>query len=410
MPRGGRGDVASEIASRVVLSRALDDSYAPEVRKHITELTVTRMIGSAAYRFAAPFLAIIARGLDVSLKEIGIAVAIAELCGLFSPVVGHVVDRLARRTGMTLGMGGVAVGTALAAGSNGVAMFTVALVLTSQSKAMFDLSMGAWIIDHTPFAMRGRVIGLNETSWAGALLIGVSVMGLILAIGGWRAGYIAGSIAAAMATALVWVRVPDRSVAQRHEAAPPQAIGRIGSTGLFVIGATLAMTAASHCLIITFGSWLEDTYNFHASSITAVVFGLGLVELIASVTSARRTDRWGKERSTLFGAALMVPGAAGMLLLHSHLWPGLLAFATLLLGFEFAIVSVLGLGERVMPGAPARGLGMLFAAGTFGRALATVPATALYARGGMGDTAALATALAAVTFLVCWRLQHVART
>ena len=57
-----------------MLGRALDDSYAPEVRRHLTELTVSRMIGSACYRYAAPFLATIARGIDVSLQEIGIAI------------------------------------------------------------------------------------------------------------------------------------------------------------------------------------------------------------------------------------------------------------------------------------------------------------------------------------------------
>ena len=393
-----------------MLGRALDDSYAPEVRSHITELTVSRMIGSAAYRYTAPFLATIARGLDVSLKEIGIAVAVAELCGLFSPVVGHVVDRMPRRSAMAAGLSGIVVGAALAASCNGAVMFGVALVVISQAKAMFDLGMGAWIIDHTQYSQRSRVIGINETSWAVALLLGVSVMGLITAASGWRAGFLAAMVAAAVAAIAVWLRIPDRSVAQRHAEAPPAQRQRIDPTGWFVIAGVLTMTAASHCIVITFGSWLEDSFDFSPSGITAVVFCLGIVELAASVTSARRTDRWGKERSTAYGVALMLPSTAALAVLHGHLVPALIAFGVLLGGFEFAIVSVLGLGERVMTGAPARGLGMLFAAGTFGRALVTVPATALYTHGGMGDTALLATALAAVTFLVCWRLQHVART
>jgi predicted MFS family arabinose efflux permease len=392
-----------------VLSRALDDSYAPELRSRITELTASRMIGSAAYRFAAPFLATIARGLDVSLQKIGIAVAIAELSGLFSPVVGHIVDRMSRRGAMAAGMAGVCLGTALAAASNGLVMFTVALIVISQCKALFDLSLGAWIIDHTSYAMRSRVIGLNETSWAAALLIGVSVMGLITAVGGWRAGYIAGAVAASVCAVNAWLRVPDRTAAQRREEAPPVARGRIGSTGWLVIGAGLAMTAAGHCIVITFGSWLEDDFGFSPSAITAVVFGLGLVELVASITSARRTDVWGKERSTKWGVGLMVPGAIGLVLMNGHVVPGLLSFALIILGFEFAIVSVLGLSERVVPGAPGRGLGLLFAAGTVGRALATIPATALYDSAGIGRTAMLAAALSGVCYAATWTLQRTAR-
>ena len=393
-----------------MLGRALDDSYAPEVRRHLTELTVSRMIGSACYRYAAPFLATIARGIDVSLQEIGIAIAIVELFGLFSPVVGHIVDRMTRRSAMTVGLIGVCVGAAMAAATNGLAMFTVALIVISQSKALFDLSMGAWIIDHTPFEMRSRVIGLNETSWAAALLLGVSTMGLITAAFGWRAGFAAGGIAAGLCAAAVWLRVPDRSVAQRHADSPPMQRGRVATMGWFVIASTLAMTAASHCIVITFGSWLEDDFDFRPSGITAVVFGLGLVELAASITSARRTDVWGKERSTMWGVALMIPGAIGLVLFNEHLVPGLLSFGLILLGFEFAIVSVLGLGEYVVPGAPGRGLGLLFAAGTFGRALVTVPATALYEASGIGRSAMLATALAGVAFAATWRLDRTAHT
>jgi predicted MFS family arabinose efflux permease len=177
-----------------------------------------------------------------------------------------------------------------------------------------------------------------------------------------------------------------------------------------VIASTLAMTAAAHCIVITFGSWLEDDFDFRPSGITAVVFGLGLVELAASITSARRTDVWGKERSTLWGVALMIPGAIGLILLNDHLVAGLLSFGLILLGFEFAIVSVLGLGEYVVPGAPGRGLGLLFAAGTFGRALVTVPATALYEASGIGRSAMLATALAGVAFAATWRLNRTAHT
>jgi hypothetical protein len=66
-----------------VLGRALDslldDRESPEVRRDVTTLTVARLCANSCYRFAAPFLAIIARGVGVSLDQIGIALAIAEL-------------------------------------------------------------------------------------------------------------------------------------------------------------------------------------------------------------------------------------------------------------------------------------------------------------------------------------------
>ena len=82
------------LTSPIVLGRFLDDSFAPEVRTDITALTVSRLAANSCYRYSAPFLATIARGLDVSLDQIGVALAIAELGGLLSPLTARLVDRL----------------------------------------------------------------------------------------------------------------------------------------------------------------------------------------------------------------------------------------------------------------------------------------------------------------------------
>ena len=71
-----------------VLDRLLDDSYSPVVRRDVTSLTVARFTTNAVYRFAPPFIGVIARGLDVELSELGVALAITELCGLSSPILG----------------------------------------------------------------------------------------------------------------------------------------------------------------------------------------------------------------------------------------------------------------------------------------------------------------------------------
>jgi hypothetical protein len=68
-----------------------------------------------------------------------------------------------------------------------------------------------------------------------------------------------------------------------------------------------------------------------------------------------------------------------------------------ILGFEFAIVSSLAIGSRLVPGSPARGVGMMIGAGTAGRAVASIPATALYERSGFGRPALMAAIAASGT-------------
>ena len=139
--------------------------------------------------------------------------------------------------------------------------------------------------------------------------------------------------------------------------------------------------------VVAFGYLVEPEVFQHAQAAPAQhlvrVIGLGAFELLASVTSARRTDTWGKERSTIFGALLILP--AGLLLTvgHNNAIIGLILLGIYLLGFEFSIVSMLPLSANLMPSSPGRGLGIVLAGGTLGRASMSLIGTAAYDKFGI---------------------------
>jgi predicted MFS family arabinose efflux permease len=382
--------------SNVVLGRVLDDSYAPEVRRDLTAFAAARMTSNACYRFVGPFIATIARGLHVELADIGVAIAISELFGLASPVIGRVVDRLGARKAVAVGLGAAIAGTCLAAGSQGVAMLTIALVLLGQGNTTFYLGIGTWIAMHVPYERRGRVTGLIEVSWAFGLLLGVSTMGLVTAISDWRVGYLSGAAAMAVMAIVVIGRIDSPTDDHRIAADAARKTGRLVSRGWLVLLSGFAMTGASHTLIVTFGSWLEDEFGLTPAGLSAVTFLLGAGELAATLSVARFTDVWGKRRSIAVGASLMIPAAAGLAMWHHHLVLGVALLAIAVLGFEFSVVSAISLGTGLVPGAPARGLGLLVGVDTVGRAVMSVPATRLYTSYGIGWPAAIAAALAAV--------------
>lgn len=379
-----------------MLGRFLDDSFAPEVRTDVTALTVSRLAANSCYRYSAPFLATIARGLDVSLDQVGVALAIAELGGLCSPLTARLVDRWGQRSSMVGGLLAMVVGTTLAASSQGVAMFAVALVVLSQSKIVFDIGLGSWIATHVPYERRSVVVGITETSWALGLLVGVSAMGLVTSATNWRGAYVLAAAGVLTMATVVAARIP-RHVAPSHHEAARSTQRRIGRAGWFAVAGSLTLMASSQCVFVTFGGWLEDSFDFTPAALSAVTFALGLGELVSSVTSARRTDRWGKERSIAIGAGLMVPSAIGLTVWHDHLALGLVLLIVVVAGFEFAIVSSLALASTLVPGSPARGLGLMIGAGTLGRAIASVPATRLYEHSGLGWPAAMSAMLASCT-------------
>ena len=384
--------------SNVVLGRVLDDSYAPEVRRDLTAFAAARMTSNACYRFVGPFIATIARGLHVRLADIGVAIAISELFGLASPLIGRLVDRLGARRAVAVGLGAAIIGTCLAAATQGVAMLTIALVILGQGNTTFYLGIGTWIAMHVPYERRGRVTGLIEVSWAFGLLIGVSAMGLVTAVSNWRVGYLSGA-AAMIIMAIVVVGRIDSPTDEHRTAAKTKPLGRLVARGWLILLSGFCITAASHALVVSFGSWLEDEFGLTPAGLSAVTFLLGASELVATLSVARFTDIWGKRRSVAAGAALMVPASVGLALLHHHLILGVALLAIGVLGFEFSVVSAISLGTGLVPGSPAQGLGLLIGVDTIGRSVMSVPATRLYSSYGIGWPAAMAAVLGVVAVI-----------
>jgi DHA1 family inner membrane transport protein len=400
-----------------VLGRVLDPSYPADVRRHVTALTVARLTTNACYRFAPPFLVTIARGFDVSLADVGVALTVSEAVGFAAPLIGRAVDRVPRRTALLAGLAGVSAAAALAAASPQLWVLALALLLLSPAKLVFDVGLAAWVADRVEYERRGRVIGLVETSWALGLLVGVTAMGLVTAATSWRWGYVVGAVSVAV-MALVVARRLDRGSATTpvgasrtaHDEALPLGRLRIPAPGWLLLLAMFAIMAASQCVFVTFGAWLGDRFGASAAAIAAVGFGIGAVELTASFTSVGRTDVWGKERSVLMGVSLMVPAGLLLVIGQSHLVPGLALLGVFLLGFEFAIVSALPMVTDLVPGAAGRGLGLGMGAGTLGRASMALVATWLYERSGFGATAALGAGFAAIAGVaMLLRLRALAR-
>lgn len=377
-----------------MLRRTIDSSYAPIVRDSIAPLSMSRLTANAAYRFAPPFIAIIAAGtagFDVSVAEVGIAISVSELTGFLAPALGWFVDRVSRRVSMALGLLGCILGTFVVAASPNVVVFAVGLTMINLLKSLYDLGMAAWIADHVEYDKRGRIVGITETSWALGLLLGVSLMGVVTALTSWRWGYVAAAIAVAATGFWLDIRLRHDTVAtvgrrDSRDGVPPAATSMRGRSW-FVPLSMFGLMGASQCMFVTFGAWLADDFGVGAFGLAAIGFVLGSVELVSSVTSARKTDAWGKERSVLIGSVLMVPTALALALGSDYMYPGLVAIALLILGFEFAVVSMLPLATHLVPDAPGKGFGLVIGAGTLGRGVMSLVATLAYERAGIAGAA-----------------------
>ena len=398
-----------------MLSRLLDESYDRAVRDNLVPLTATRIVANTAYRFAPPFIAIIAgaeQGFDVSIARVGLVISISELAGFLAPLLGTFVDRVARRTAMAVGLAGSLVGILLMAIAPNLVVLCVGLTLLNLLKSCFDLGMAAWIADRVPYDRRGRVVGLTETSWALSLLVGVSLLGLVTAVSTWRVACVIGAVA--IAACATWLdsslrRSGDTVSGGTVSGGTTQADVAAPSARAWLVPLSMfGLMGASQCLFVTFGAWLADDFDFGASRIAAVGFALGAGELFSSVSSARYTDRIGKERSVALGAVLMIPAAIVLAGFDSLLAVGLIGLAVFIVGFEYAVVSMLPIATSLFAGAPGKGFGLVIGAGTFGRGVLTFVATSLYESGGIAGAAlagAVCAALSAVAIEAFSRVQ-----
>ncbi len=390
-----------------MFARHLDDTYSAHVRDRLDAIVWSRLVSNAIYRFAPPFIATIARGFDVKVSEVGLALMIGEFAGLFARYVGKAVDHFDRRTTITAGMAASVASTILLAASVNTVMFAASVFLFGLAKVLFDTSVIAWVNEHVPYETRGRIVGIIETSWALGLLLGVALMGLVTTITNWRIGYSVGAAAMALTAVFVVRQLPREDAAATIHVAEPAKV-HIRGRALYVVGAMFCLMSASQCLGVTFGPWLEDEYN-GKKWITGVVVALGFIELVSSIVSSRRSDAWGKERSVMFGALLMVP--AGLLLVvgANHWLSGVALLVIYMAGFEFAVVCLLPVAANLVPGATGASLGAAVGAGTSGRAIFSFVATRAYEHEGLWLPAVLGAVLAAAAAALIVRYAQTAQ-
>lgn len=310
--------------------RSLDDSFAPEIKRNVSAVVIARLVANACYRFAPPFLAIIAKSFDVSLSQIGVAIFVSELTGFASPFLGRVVDRLSHRNAMGLGLLGTGIGCTIAAAAPNVVVFAIGVTFLGLTKQCFDLGLGAWIADFVPYNQRGKVVGITEMGWALGLLVGVSLMGIVTSLTNWRIGYAFG-VSAVIACVVVLISRINNEPRKNHVPNAGEHT-RIQGRNWLVLVTMFCIMCSVQNLFVTFGAWLEDDFGFGAARLAVVGFSFGVVELVASTTSAQYTDKFGKERSILGGALLTVPAGIAMAIGSSNLVVGVVAAAVFFWG------------------------------------------------------------------------------
>ncbi len=358
-------------------------------------LTSAKLVSNTALRWVGPFLPTLERAFGASTATLTTVMGVAELGGLTTTATGRWLDRGLQRTIFTAGLIGVVASSAIALGGSTV-WFAVSFAVLVVGVANLTVAGHTWISGRVPYAQRGRAIGLLETSWALALLLGAPLIALAIDAGGWRAPYIGLCIAAALAVILVRATIP----ADAHVPAPTQhadnASPTIPASAWVTLVASALIAAAGLSVFIVSGTWLEDRHGVSTGGLGLVAMGFGALELLASSSSAFLADRLGKRRSVIVGLAVLLGGLALVAASRESLPIAIFGLTTFLAGFEFAFVTGLSLVTEAAPDARGRAIGVGNAIGTVARASAVLVSGRLYDAVGIGGSLGLSLATATI--------------
>ncbi len=387
----------------------------------MTAGVLTRLLVNTGSQLFNPFLTLIATGLGTDVVTLGQILAARNATALLSPFFGNLADRWGYRATMRLELAIGIVGLLLLGSATNLWVATVGAVVMGLGFFAFVPTLRAYLAELLPYHKRARGFGILEYSWALSGIVGLFLMGQLIAVAGWRAPF----FVLAAGLLLAWVaygELPPTARAQAQAPAvrqpwTPVAIlrrcshqlatlvsldGNHRSTWATIIGGTFASFGLLH-IAIAYGAWLAAEYALGAPQLGTVALIIGCADLCGSVGASLIADRVGKRRSVLIswsGAALV---AFGLPWFNTDLTWAIVALVLLRITSEYGIISHMSLVSGQSATQRGKVMTLAFAVGRIGGILASFTGPAAYTTfgvRGLGPFAAVALGLAVLLMFI----------
>lgn len=375
------------------------------LKLQLIAFTLIRTVYNSLHRMVYPFLTVFSRGLGVDLTSLSYALTLRSAVGTVGPFTAALADRRGRRFGMLLGAGLFSLGASLVVLKPSFLTFVLALILSTFGKYIFDPSLMAYLGDHVPYEQRGRMIAVTEFSWSLAFLLGIPLIGLLLARGGWSAPFpVMTALGVVFFFFLAWM-VPG----QATSALPGPKVSNFrlvlaSLPALAGLAVGLLISGANELVNLLFGAWLEGSFGLQVAALGLASAVIGAAELVAEGLVAGFVDRLGKPRAITLGLLVNSLSALALPFLGRTEAGALLSLFLFYLSFEFTLVSTLPLMTELLPEARATLMACNVAALSFGRAIGDLLGPQLFGMG-FGAVAAGAVAFNALAWLALQRVK-----
>jgi len=280
----------------------------------------------------------------------------------------------------------------------------ISLFLAGLGKSSFDPALLAYVGERVPFRRRGLFVGFMETAWAASTLVGVPLVGFLIARLGWRAPFFAIGSLALLGLGALALLTHSPGVGKAGSKAPFAMIGAwkkfaMNRTALGVVGFSFFISMANDNFFVVYGAWMEQAFHLSVIALGLTTSVIGGAELLGEGLTASLGDRLGLRRSMALGLILSTGSYLLLPLLEASL-PGTVgALFFIFLFTEFAIVAALSLSTEVMPEARATMMSGWVAAASLGRVFGALMGGLVWSLGGLTAVAVVSASINSLALL-----------
>lgn len=355
--------------------------------------TLTRLIVSTAFRMVYPFLPALSRGLGVPVESVALAVSARSALGFLGPLLGAASDVRGRKKALVAAL--MISGVSLVAISlvPNFLVFFFGLLISGGATVIIDSSIHAYVGDRVPYEQRGRAAAIVELGWSLAFVIGIPLVGWIMAREGWSSPFLWMGLAGLATGGLTIFFVPEippaSSSIQQLKTGIKEIFRLIPLMGLLL---AMLIVIANQVVSIVFGIWLEQAYNLRLEELGAASSIIGIAGIAGVFTAIGLTDRLGKRRSLFIGLIINSLSCLVLPLFSGHLWSTLAVLFVFYLTFEFNLTSLLPLMSNLSTQARGAFMAATLAMFSLGDSIGALIGPLLFS-GGM-----VSNALAAIVF------------
>lgn len=324
--------------------------------------TLARVILNTAIRMIYPFMPEFGRALNVSQETLVLVTSARFGLSATAPLFAGLPDRFGARNVMVFAMALFFAATMVVIILPGFLSFVVLLFAASTAKNIYDPSAYSYLSERSAYSRRGLVVAIYETSWSLSFLLGMPMVGWLMARNtaqAWQMPIWMMAGLSCVAAFVLYRALRNHAPPSPHPTVATPALQRWRAvltdkrvlSGL-VIG--FLVSAANENFLVVLGAWLEADFGMSLTALGFASFIIGVAELAGEGGVMAMADRFGKRRAVAYGLVLSAFTFALLHFIAATSVGALLGLFLLFLTFEFTLVATLPLMSELVPTARAQ--------------------------------------------------------